>query len=100
MHSGKLINKMMKDKDIIAVFIPNEEARRFLLFKQHFDVFNILLDNSVFDIRNGSVALHFDSLGTLQTIQRADILYSRKFEKRTYPQADVDKELVGDIIKP
>lgn len=64
----------------VAVYMPDEEAKQFLLFKEHYEIVKVLLDKGIFDIRNGSVSLHFDGNGVLQTIQRADILYSKRFE--------------------
>lgn len=62
----------------IAVYIPDEDAQKFLLFQQYYDVFSLLVENGVFDIKNGSAALHFDKNGELLAINRADILYSRR----------------------
>lgn len=64
--------------DKIAVYIPDEEAKQFLLFQQYFEPFTTMVDAKVFEIRNGSAMLHFDSQGVLQLINRADVLYSRK----------------------
>lgn len=64
----------------ITIFATDETARQFLLFQEHFDVFSTMINKGVFNIKNGSVALHFDHNGILQTIQRADVLYSRKHE--------------------
>lgn len=62
----------------VAVYMPDAQAQKFLLFQEHYEPFTVMLDSGVFSIRNGSATLHFDSTGTLQTIQRADYLYSRK----------------------
>ncbi len=61
----------------IAVFIPDEDAKKFLLFQEHFETFSVIEGAGVFNIRNGSAVLHFDHLGTLQAINRADVLYKR-----------------------
>lgn len=66
----------------IAIYLPDEEAKKFLLFQQYHDVFLILLQSGVFDIRNGSVALHFDQFGSLNLIQRADTLYNSRISKK------------------
>ncbi len=64
--------------DKIAVFVPDAEAQQFLLFQQYFEPFNVMLGAGVFNIRSGSATLHFDGDGTLKTINRSDVLYSRK----------------------
>lgn len=70
-------------KNDIAVYIPDAEATKWLLFQQHYEIFAILLESGVFNVRNGSVALHFDPQGVLQAVNRADFLYSKK---HGYPQ--------------
>lgn len=67
------------NKDI-TIFLTEEEAKKFVLFQKHFNDFMLLVDKQVFDQKNCAVTMHFDQFGTLQTIQRADFLYSRKHE--------------------
>ena len=62
----------------IAVYIPDEDAEKFLLFQRYYDTFSLMVDSGVFDIKNGSATLHFDKKGELLAINRADILYSRR----------------------
>lgn len=68
----------MDQKIEVAVYLPDSEAQKWLVFQEHYTTFGILVDSGVFDVTNGSVSLHFDSQGTLQTVQRSDFLYSRK----------------------
>ena len=65
----------------IAIFIPDEDAKKFLLFQEHYNLFSLLLERNVFNQKNCAITLHFDSQGKLQVIQRADYLYSAKHEK-------------------
>jgi len=65
-------------KDEVKIIITTPEAVRWQVFQQYYKPIATMIDAGVFSIVNGSVALHFDSEGTLQTIQRADTLYSRK----------------------
>lgn len=58
----------------------NEDAKKFLLFQEHYETFNLLIKSNVFDVKNGKVELHFDSIGKLQSIHRADILYDKRFD--------------------
>ena len=67
------------NKDI-TIFLNEEEAKKFILFQKHFKDFMLLVNKGVFDQKNCAISLHFDQNGTLQTIQRADFLYSRKHE--------------------
>lgn len=56
------------------------EVHQFMVFQQHYDVFKVLLDNSVFGQKKATISLNFDHNGILQSIQRNDFLYSRKFD--------------------
>lgn len=76
---------IMEKKIEVAVYLPDETAKKFLLFQEYFDIFSILIDREVFQQKNAAISLHFDNNGTLQTIQRADFLYSRKHEQ-SFPQ--------------
>jgi len=62
----------------IPIYIPDEDAKKFIEFQKHYDAFTILVNGGVFDQKNASVTLQFDALGVLQKIQRSDYLYSRK----------------------
>jgi len=75
----KVINSM----DKIAIYIPDLEAQKYVLFQQYFEPFSIMIDSDLFSIRNGSATLHFDSNGTLQTINRSDVLYSKRHQLST-----------------
>lgn len=65
----------------IAIYIPDEEAKKFILFQKYFDPFSLLVEKKVFEQKNASISLHFDNQGILQSINREDILYSKRFEK-------------------
>jgi len=66
--------------DKVAIYIPDEEAKKFLLFQEYYDEFTLLVDAGVFKIRNGSAVIHFDKKGDIKAINRADILYSARFD--------------------
>jgi hypothetical protein len=66
--------------DKIAVYIPDEEAKKFLLFQEYYQEFCLLIDSGVFKIRNGSAVIHFDKRGEIKAINRSDILYSSRFD--------------------
>ena len=68
----------MSEIQKIAVYIPDEDAEKFLLFQRYFDTFSLMVESGVFEIKNGSAALHFDKNGDLLAINRADILYSKR----------------------
>lgn len=66
----------------VNIILPELEAKKWILFQEYYDAFSLMVDKGVFGIKNGSVSLHFDHLGNLQMIQRADILYSKRFDKQ------------------
>lgn len=61
--------------DRIPIYIPDEEAKQFLLFQKHYDLFNLLLERGIFDQKKSIISLYFDHTGTLTKIQRDDNLY-------------------------
>lgn len=64
----------------ITIYLTTPEAVLFRDFQAFHTMFTLLVQKGVFDTKNGSVTLHFDSEGTIQNIQRNDYLYSRKHE--------------------
>lgn len=60
----------------IAVYIPDAEAKKFLLFKEHFEIFDAMLAHKVFDIGWGKATLHFKD-GILQSITKEEVVYRR-----------------------
>jgi len=72
----------MNNQAKIAIYVPNEEAQQFLLFQEYYNQFVLLVEHGVFDVRNGSVVLHFDKHGDVLAINRADILYSKRHEAK------------------
>ncbi len=71
---------MINVPEKIPVYMPDEDAKKYILFLKHYDMFDLLLKKGVFEQRNASITLHFDSSGILQAINRSDILFSKRFE--------------------
>lgn len=73
---------MAKDEIIpdVTVILTEAEAIEFMEFQKNYDLFKLLLSKGVFTQKSAAVTLHFDQAGTLQLIQRADSLYSRKHD--------------------
>lgn len=64
-----------------AIFLNEEDSAKFVLFMEHYDLFNLLLDKGVFNIKNGSATIHYNHLGTVTSIDRKDVLYHSKIFK-------------------
>lgn len=62
----------------ITIFISDQEAIQFRLFQQHYSQFMLMVNKGVFQVRDGSVEVHFDHTGTIQKIDRHDPLYDSK----------------------
>lgn len=64
--------------DQITLFIEPLDVSKWKLFQQFYEPITTIINAGVFTIRNGNAVLHFDAQGTLQTIERGDILYSKR----------------------
>ena len=53
---------------MVTIELTHEEAEAFKLFRKHQDEFVLLVHNNIFEIKNGSAELHFDSNGNLASI--------------------------------
>lgn len=62
----------------IPIYVIDEDAKKFILFQQHFELFSTLLAAGVFVQKNAQIVLNFDNNGVLQVIERKDRLYSRR----------------------
>ena len=63
-----------------VITLSDEDAKKFVMFMEHYDTIKILIDRGVFDQKKAAITLHFDHNGVLQTLQRADFLYSKQFD--------------------
>jgi len=62
---------------MINIELTEQDAQQFRDFQQHYDLFTVLNNSGVFDIRNGTALLNFDSTGTLSDIDCNFKLYKR-----------------------
>lgn len=63
--------------NVIPVFVPDSEAQKFLIFQEYYEPVSVLIESGVFNMKYGSVTLHFEN-GIIKTIQRNDVLYSAR----------------------
>lgn len=64
----------------IAVYMPDEEAQRYLIFKENYNVICLLIEKGVFKQKSAAITLNFDGKGLLQNIERRDFLFNRRFD--------------------
>lgn len=72
---------------IIIVELNEVDAASFVRWRQYQSTFELLVENRVFDIRNGYAQLNFDKLGNIGSID----LHMNVFRAVSYPQVGVDK---------
>lgn len=65
---------------LIPVYMPDEEARKYLIFKENYNMICLLIEKNVFSQKSAAITLNFDGQGSLQTIERRDYLFNRRFE--------------------
>lgn len=68
----------MEPIDEITIFMSNQEAIQFRMFQQYYEQFVLMVSKGVFDIRDGSVEVHFDHFGAIQKIDRHDPLFDAR----------------------
>ena len=71
------IRNIYKDMEIIKipVYMIDEDARKFLLFQEHYDLITLLLENKIYEMKNGSITLHFDGDCAVRKIESNKVLF-------------------------
>lgn len=64
--------------DLIKIEITTPEAIMFRSFMEFNQTFSLLVKSGVFDCKNGSITMHFDSQGKIQKIERKDNLFDAR----------------------
>lgn len=59
-----------------VIYLPNADARQFIIFQQRFAVFNLLEQAGVFTIKYGKAVLNFAE-GELRTITKEEVIYRK-----------------------
>ncbi len=68
----------METEPQITVFLTTPEAIQFRSFQQFHETFFLMVKAGVFELKNGSVTMHFDSNGVIQKIERKDNLFDAR----------------------
>ncbi len=55
-----------------TIFLTEEEAVRFVQFQKHYSLIKFLESIKAFDIRGGSVTLHFNNLGEIKGVEKKE----------------------------
>lgn len=62
------------DKEV-TIILTTPEAIMWRDYQQFHAAFALLVSRGIFDVKNGSVTIHFDSLGNIAKIERKDNLF-------------------------
>lgn len=54
------------------VYLTENEALQFVKFQKHYAFMGLLESLSVFDIKNGSILIHFNSLGEITGVEKKE----------------------------
>ncbi len=68
--------------DEVTIILTTPDAELFKSFNQFHATFALLCKSGVFDVKNGSVTMHFDSLGNIAKIERHDSLFDKRLESK------------------
>jgi len=64
-----------------TIFLTPIDAELFIKFQKHHELFELLLENGVFENKNANIMLNFDADGNIGSIERHDFLYSARHKK-------------------
>jgi len=67
----------------IKIFLTTQDAIQFRAFQQFHATFMLMVNKGVFDTKNGSIEMHFDSNGVIQKIERHDSLFDSRIKDLT-----------------
>lgn len=63
-------------QELIKVELTPEQAALFILFQGNYDTFGFMVQQGVFDIRQGNATLNFDPEGRLKSIKKELFSYA------------------------
>lgn len=73
-HNNSSKTTSIQETDV-TVYLSQEEATQFLVFRENYSNFVIMTESRVFDQKGAAITLHFDTNGVIRSITRADLLY-------------------------
>ena len=57
-------------KDQITVFMTDIEAQQFVVFQKYHALVGLLESIKAFDVKSGSVEIHFDHMGRIKSLEK------------------------------
>jgi len=58
--------------DKTAIYLTNEEALLFIEFQKRYAFIKLLESIGAFDLRSGSITIHFDALGAIGSVDKQE----------------------------
>lgn len=56
-----------------AIYLTDNEAKQFVDFQKHYTLIGLLQSINAFDIKSGSVTIHFDKIGAIKGIEKHEV---------------------------
>ena len=66
----------MNKIELIPVYIPNEEATKFLLFQKHYELFELMEKIGALNVKYGKCVINFKD-GVVENVTKEEIVYKR-----------------------
>lgn len=63
--------------ETVKIELTNDEATQFVAFRKHQDLFFLLYNAGVFNVKNGEVVIHFNQDGTIMQINTTSLMFRR-----------------------
>jgi len=70
--------KTTMETNEVTVYLNEEEAAQFILFRENYENLMILLKSNVLNQKGAAVTLHFDKFGIIRNVSRVDTLYDHR----------------------
>lgn len=62
----------MNNPTSTAIYLTEEEALHFVQFQKHYALIRLLESIDAFAMKNGSITIHFDSLGRIALVDKKE----------------------------
>lgn len=62
----------------VTIILSTPEAEMFKSWQSFHSTFALMVSSGVFDVKSGSVTVHFDGNGTIKRIERKDDLFNAR----------------------
>lgn len=67
----------MPTEELVSIKLNQSEAELFVWVQQHWDKLFVMKSAGLFSVKNGSITLNFDDIGTLMSIQSNRVEFKR-----------------------